>query len=236
MNFIDTDRLHAITPRAFQSAHPYPWVNPHGFLTQPAFNTLLAKLPDLELFEARLGGQRDFGQKGHDRYSLEYAEDLDIAPEWHQFVSELRGNEYTRWVKELLNAWAVRLSFHWHYTPRGCSVSPHCDSRGKLGSQIFYFNTEDSWKPEWGGETLILDDRKKFTSRSAHEFHEFYQQTPAKTLNNHSLIFKRTEHAWHGVKELHCPEGELRKVFIVVYERVRPIKDLRKRLRARLTA
>ncbi len=236
MHFIDTDKLRNITPRTFRRADPYPWANPHGFLTQPAFDTLLAGLPEPGLFEARFGKQRKFGQESHDRFSLEYSEDLNIAPEWHQFVSELKSSEYTRWAKSLLGVWAIKSSFHWHYTPGGCTVSPHCDSRTKLGSHIFYFNSEDNWKPEWGGKTLMLDDRKNFTPRSAPEFHKFYRETPAKMLGNHSLIFKRTEHAWHGVKKINCPEDALRKVFIVVFNRVDPIKKLRKRLQARLFA
>jgi hypothetical protein len=48
---------------------------------------------------------------------------------------------------------------HWHYTPAGKSVSPHCDSFNKIGSQIFYFSTPEDWDRSWGGETVILDDK-----------------------------------------------------------------------------
>ena len=235
MKFIDIDTLRAISPRTFQKTAPYPWVNPQGFLTDSAFETLQATLPPVEMFVTRFGTQRDFGQKGHDRYSLEYSENLDIAPEWHQFVAELKGNEYTNWTKKLLKTWALKLSFHWHNTPNRSEETPQCESRGKQGSQIFYFNTAEDWDPAWGGETVVLDDEKKFTSRSAHQFQEFASATSAETLGNRSLIFQRTEHAWHGVREISCPEDKLRKVFIVVYERVRPLKTLRSKLREKLS-
>lgn len=186
------------------------------------------------MFEGRFGKQRSFGQVGHDRYSLEYNEDLDIAPQWHEFVQELNSSIYTRWAKKLLGAWAMRLTYHWHYTPDGCAVSPHCDSRAKLGSQIFYFNTDDDWKPEWGGETLILDDKNQLDFKSSPDFKDFDNQIAAETMGNRSLVFKRTNHAWHGVKALSCPKDHYRKVFIVVYERVRPIKTLRNRIREQL--
>jgi len=234
MKYINKDNLNALSAKEFQKAYPYPWINPQGFLTEEGFNTLQATLPDLELFEGRFGRQRSFGQKGHDRYTLEYDEALDIAPQWHEFVGELKSGAYLHWAKKLLGAWAMKLTFHWHYTPKGCSVSPHCDSRVKLGSQIFYFNTDQDWQPEWGGETVVLDDKHKLDFKSSPSFDDFEQTFSAETLGNRSLMFKRTNHAWHGVKELNCPEDKLRKVFIVVFEKVRPIKNIRNRIRSRL--
>lgn len=236
MKYIDENKLKTLTAKEFQHAYPFPWINPQGFLTQEGFETLQTTLPELELFENRFGTQRSFGQKGHDRYSLEYDENLDVAPQWHEFVKELKSSAYTSWAKKLLGSWAMKLTFHWHYTPQGCSVSPHCDSRAKLGSQIFYFNTEQDWKPEWGGETLVLDDKHQLDFKSSPSFDDFEQEFSAETVGNRSLVFKRTNHAWHGVKALNCPEEHFRKVFIVVYEKVRPIKDIRKSIRDRLAS
>jgi hypothetical protein len=47
-------------------------------------------------------------------------------------------------------------------------------------------------------------------------------------MGNHSLLFKRGEHSWHSVTELTCPEGYLRKVFILVVNRVTPEVWLRR--------
>ena len=113
---------------------------------------------------------------------------------------------------------ALRLVLHWHYTPNGCSVSPHCDARRKLGSHIFYFNTEKDWRADWGGETLILDDGGRFVADSAPKFEDFDRIIPAKAMGNSSLLFMRREQSWHGVKAIRCPPQAMRKVFIVVIE------------------
>ena len=102
-------------------------------------------------------------------------------------------------------------------------MSPHCDSRRKLGSHIFYFNTAQDWNPAWGGETLLLDDGGSFNRKSAPHFDDFRHVTVAEALDNRSLLFARTGHSWHGVREIKCPEGQLRKVFIIVINRYTPV-------------
>jgi len=59
---------------------------------------------------------------------------------------------------------SLSLTLHWHYAPRGCSVSPHCDAVRKLGSHLCYFNTEEDWDPSWGGQTLLLDFMREDSS------------------------------------------------------------------------
>jgi hypothetical protein len=164
------------------------------------------------------GVPRSHGQTSHDRYSLEYREDLEIAPAWHEFVAELRGLEYRRFLKQAFAARAVWPSFHWHYAPRGASVSPHCDAKRKLGSHIFYLNNEVDWNEEWGGQTLILDDHGRIPRESAPDYNDFDLVAQAKSVGNRSLLFARREKSWHAVRPLSCPEGMLRKVFIVVLE------------------
>jgi hypothetical protein len=111
-------------------------------------------------------------------------------------------------------------------------VSPHCDAKRKLGSHIFYFNTEEDWDPAWGGGTVILDDAGRFDARSAPAFEDFVAFEPAQALGNHSLLFVRNGNSWHGVREIRSPQGALRKVFIVVIERASLAARLRRRLAA----
>src|SRR3546814_10913506 len=111
-----------------------------------------------------------------------------------------------------------KLRMHWHYTPAGKSVSPHCDSFNKIGSQIFYFSTPEDWDSSWGGETVILDDQGKFPYRSAPKWEDFAGATPADTTGNRSLLFARKPHSGHGVRAIECPPGKLRKVLILVFE------------------
>ena len=216
MKYLDFERINRIDPIGFQTQEPYPWINPEGVLTEEGYHRLLDTLPPLSLFEQLMGKTRKHGQRSHDRFTLEYTDDLDVAQPWKDFVAEIRGNEYMNFLRRLLKVRSVRLSYHWHYTPKGCSVSPHCDAKYKLGSHIFYFNTEKDWDPAWGGETLILDDGGRFDPKSAPAFEDFDREMGSVTLGNSSLLFRRKGNSWHGVREIRCPEGALRKVFIVV--------------------
>ena len=219
MTYLNFTRLSAIDPLQFQSERPYPWINPEGLLTTEGHEELLATLPDVLLFQQRFGITRAHGQHSHDRFTLEYKDDLPLAPAWKCFIAELQGTEYQSWLRRLFKVNALELSLHWHYTPNGCSVSPHCDAKHKLGSHIFYLNTQQDWKDDWGGETVILDDEGQFDRKSAPAFEDFKGTAASKALGNYSLLFARKGNSWHGVREIQCPPDHLRKVFIVVVNR-----------------
>lgn len=227
MNYLNHKNLDGFKAREFRHQKPYPWSNPEGILKEDAFQHLIDRLPDISLFEKRFGYTRSQGQKGHDRYSLEYDSSLPIDPSWHELVKEFHQAPYRRFLRKLYGFRPMKLSFHWHYTESSSAVSPHCDSRRKIGSHIFYLNTDNDWKADWGGQTLILNDHGKLSYKSAPEFSAFEDSVASGIFGNRSLIIKRTPHSWHGVKALDCPEGHFRKVFIVVIERVRPLKIIR---------
>jgi hypothetical protein len=232
MNYLDYEKLENFEGREFRQRKPYPWTNPQGILTDEGFQYLVSHLPDFSLFEKSFGYARRFGQKGHDKYALHYDRNLPIDPAWHAFVEELQAPPYRRFLRKLYGLRPMKLSFHWHWSESGNSVSPHCDSRSKIGSHIFYLNTDDDWKAEWGGQTLVLDDHGKLSWQSAPEFSEFEEPIVADAIGNRSMAFKRTPHSWHGVKAIDCPDGYFRKVFIVAVERVRPIREIRRLLKS----
>lgn len=231
VSYLCYQRLESIDPATFQKRMPYPWLNPEGWLTERGFHELRAGLPALELFEKRFDVKRAHGQHSHNRYTLEYRDQPEISPAWQAFIQELRGERYQRFLCQLFGTRSVTLNFHWHYTPRACSVSPHCDARHKMGSHIFYFNTEQDWDPAWGGETLILDDGGRFDRRSAPRFEDFQQIIPSQTVGNRSLLFRQDRNSWHGVREIACPDNRLRKVFIAVINRTSPVARVRRLLR-----
>lgn len=218
MKYINQPVMERLDAAAFQAAKPYPWLNPESFLTTAGFERLAEALPPPDQFDKRFGEKRKHGQQPHDRLALEYAPNLPLAEPWREFIAEIESSTYRGFLERMFGRRALRIVLHWHYTPNGCSVSPHCDARRKLGSHIFYFNTEQNWRPEWGGETLILDDNGRFAAGSAPTFEDFDRIMPAKAIGNHSLLFMRHEQSWHGVKEIRCPPAALRKVFIVVIE------------------
>lgn len=235
MKYIDLNTLNSIDAKAFRATHPFPWMNPQGFLTEQGFKELTDNMPDVALFESRFGYNRKNNQTGHSRYSLEYEDGLDISAAWEAFIAELLSPQYRQLISDLMGTKHFRLRMHWHYTPSGCDVSPHCDSQVKLGSQIFYMNTADNWDPAWGGQTVILDDHGKFSTKSNPGFDDFDQEWVAETMDNRSIIFGRKGNSWHGVRAIEAPEGVLRKVFILVYEDAHPLKLFRKRLKRLLT-
>lgn len=216
MTYIDYAKLEAIDIEALRNTKPYPHINPMGLLTDEAFERLRSSLPLVEVMQPYFGVQRSHGQEAHDRYVLEYENQAQVAPAWHEFIEELRGSRYKRFLHKAFDTRFLQLNFHFHYTPNGCSVSPHCDARHKLGSHIFYFNTEDDWDSKWGGETVVLDDGGRFDRASAPKFADFDRILHAEAMGNRSFLFARSGNSWHGVQEIHCPEGKYRKVFIVV--------------------
>ncbi len=228
MSYLNHDFINRFDPRTFREADPYPWMNPEGMLTDAGYRELVENMPDMSLFTPSFGVQRKYGQQSHERYILEYVDGLDLPACWQAFVDELRGDVYRQFITDLLGRGQFRFRFHWHYTPRACSVSPHCDARGKLGSQIFYLN-DDDWDTAWGGETVILDDKGRFSAQSSPDWEDFDTAVPAETAGNRSLIFGRRGNSWHGVRELTCPDGAYRQVFIVVFEDYRPGKMFLKR-------
>jgi 2-oxoglutarate-Fe(II)-dependent oxygenase superfamily protein len=228
MTYLNFQRMAGIDPKKFQQEKPYPWINPEGLLTTDGHQQLLSTLPDVSLFQRRFGVARAHGQQSHDRFTLEYQDDLPLAPPWKAFVAELYGKDYQAWLKRLFNVNSLDFTLHWHYTPNGCSVSPHCDAKHKLGSHIFYLNTEKNWQESWGGETVILDDGGQFTRQSAPKFEDFKEATVSKAMGNYSLLFARKGNSWHGVREIQCPGDYMRKVFIVVINRLTPIDRLQR--------
>ncbi len=234
-SYLNQTALAAIDPGEFRARAPFPWANPQYFIDPRRYPTLLAELPPLESFRGFFGKQRKHGQVSHDRYVLDYERGMRISEPWRDFIEELCDDTYRQFVCRLLNVKAVRFRFHWHFTPSSGEVSPHCDSKGKIGSQIFYLNTEDDWDWRWGGETIVLDDGGRFDPASAPAFEEFDAQYPAETRDNRSLIFGRRGNSWHGVRRITCPENYYRKVFIVVFEEHRPLRTLVKKSRRLLT-
>src|SRR5690606_14415036 len=167
VQYFDETALSRLDPQAFRQRRPYPWHSFAGLLRDEAFERLRADLPPLTMFQEVFGKARRHGQQSHDRYALEHEPGVALAASWQGFIDELQGARYRAWLGRALGTQAFELRFHWHYTPSGSSVSPHCDAARKLGSHIFYFNTEADWDAAWGGETLILDDGGRFSPRSA---------------------------------------------------------------------
>lgn len=216
MRFINFDKLEQITREDFEAIKPYPYANEKGLLTDEGFQALLDNMPDLSLFAQNVGKKRRAGQAPHDRYSLEYAPDTPVPQPWQAFIRELCSDRYRKNISRILGAGKIGFRFHWHYTPAGCWVSPHTDSPREYGSHLFYFNAEGDWDPNWGGDTLVLDDGGRLDYDSAPRLEEFEAEIACKSIGNYSAIMKRTDHAWHAVRPIRCPPDKFRRLFVVV--------------------
>ena len=151
--YLNFDVLESIDSGQYLAQKPYPWISRKYMLSEEGYEALRQNMPDKSLFEQSIGYRRVAGQAPHDRYSLEYREDLLVPEPWQAFIAELRSDRYRDAIARLFDVNNPEFRFHWHYAPRGCSVSPHCDSKREYGSQLFYFNTEEEWDPNWGGQT-----------------------------------------------------------------------------------
>ena len=215
MQYLNLPRLEAISPEQFRTRQPYPWAEIEGALTEEGYERLRQSLPELARFERHVGLKRAYGQASHDRYLLHYFPALQIAGPWREFIAELNGDAYLRFLRRMLGSRQFILSMEWHYSWQGCSVSPHCDAARKIATHLFYFNTEDDWEAEWGGETLVLDSGQRLPAHSSPSFEELQVVAAPVPIGNRSLLFQRTPHSWHGVRPLRCPPEGMRKLFHV---------------------
>jgi hypothetical protein len=218
MSYLRFDKLGELDSKGFQRQKPFPWVNPAGLLTDSGYWELVETLPAVELFEPEFGVKRRFGQQPHERFNLEYHDGLAVSAPWQTFIDELRSDRYRSFLARMFGTKHFKIRLHWHYAPRGASVSPHCDSKRKLGSHLFYMNSSRDWEDRWGGQTMVLNDEGRFNHRTSPSFTDFNSTVTATCSDNMSFMFRRTPHSWHGVREIACPEGKMRKVFIVVID------------------
>ncbi|MEM1179781.1 MAG: 2OG-Fe(II) oxygenase [Acidobacteriota bacterium] len=227
---LDRGVLNSITPQFFSRVEPYPWHVFDRLLRPEAFRELADHFPDLRLFERHEERPRRSGQRPHNRFYLAYDRDGEEPPPgvvgrrglpaaWRQFLDELESPQYLDRARALLGAGRapVRVRYAWHVGVRGSEVSPHRDSAKKLGTHIFYFNGRSDWDPAWGGSTLILAGPKRRIPNP--DFEDFAVSLAGDFLDNKSLLFRRTDDSWHGVRPLACPESARRRLFNVIFER-----------------
>lgn len=216
----------------FESNSPSPWASFDGLLSQQVFEELMETFPSLDLFEKHSGMARHHGQRPHDRWYLALEHSIydnktpgqkgcvslkELHPAWQRFVDALRTSEsYQKLIRRTLGNHSFDLRFAWHVAGQGCDVSPHVDDPLKGGTHIFYFNTAEDWKEEWGGQTLFLKN-------PAHnglnpEISDFESSVAAPIVDNKSMLFRNTDQAWHGVATIECEPGHHRRLFNAIFQ------------------
>ena len=229
---INYELLTSFQQKLFIQNRPFPWYNFNTFLTEEGFNRLLQDFPSIELFEKHQGLERIYGQRPHNRYYLAYKTSVyhqiehrdrgiidykHLPQSWQTFIEELETSRiYQDFIKSLFEVADFEIRYAWHIGVTNSEVSPHKDAEQKIGTHIFYFNTDDDWEPSWDGSTLVLGEKLKNVMNP--DFNDFTTVIPTQFTNNHSFLFKNTPNAWHGVKPLTCPEGKYRRLFNVIFE------------------
>jgi hypothetical protein len=215
MEYLNRECLERVSPVGFQNRQPFPWVDIQNTLTAEGYKRLRESLPDVSLFERQVGYKRAYGQAPHDRYLLHYRAGLELAQSWREMIAEFHSETYRAFLRRMLGRRKFIPTLEWYYAWRGCSVSPHCDAKRKLATHIFYFNTEEDWDSAWGGQILMLDSERRRRTHSGPSFDDLRTAASIEARGNGSLFFQRTPQSWHGVRPLQCPEGKLRKLFLV---------------------
>jgi hypothetical protein len=215
MNYLNRECLEKLSAEDFQKRQPYPWAGLQHTLTPEGYERLRETLPAVDGFNKMVGIKRAYGQGPHDRFLLHYHPGLGIAEPWKEFLAELQGPVYQDFLRRVLGPRTFIPTFEWYYAWEGCAVSPHCDAARKLATHIFYFNTQEDWESDWGGEILILDSERKWATHSGPSFDQLKVAASIEPHGNGSLLFERTPHSWHGVRPLRCPQGKLRRLFLI---------------------
>jgi hypothetical protein len=229
IHFINSELISSFDPRVFRDQQPFPWVSFDKFLTEDGFRSLHRDFPAIRLFEMHKNLYRKYGQRPHNRYYLAYEKSIyhrddnptqgivqhsELSQSWQRFLEELNGVDYKRFLQALLGVSDFQIRYAWHIGVAGSEVSPHRDAKDKIATHIFYFNTEDDWLVEWGGEILVLCGNR--TRAMNPEFSDFDREIPMPFLNNSSFLFRNVPTAWHGVRAINPPEGKYRRVFNVI--------------------
>ncbi len=223
--------------RALQVAPPrFRWKEFPDFVDSATFGALCADFPLLDCFEKHEGlpqGPRK-NRRPHDRYYLALdssvyvnrsgmtpvmgkgvIERSSLGSSWQSFIKDLEAPFYRAFIAQFLGVSSFRQRYAWHMAYSGCEISPHIDDSQKLGTHLFYFNKPGEWQPEWGGQTLILEDLQRDVDNP--EFDDFSLIHQVSNVGNNSLIWRNSPNAWHGVRPLSSPDGQFRRVFTVVF-------------------
>lgn len=227
---------------AFTARSPFPWYNFQSLLTDNTFAQLYDEFPALDSFERHEGLPRKYGQRSHDRYYLAYEETIykelarsqkgiirhtRLSPAWQAFMAGLQSDPgYRDFICQMLGVNDFIARYAWHVATAGRSVSPHVDDRSKMGTHIFYFNTAQDWKAEWGGATLVLSD--KACESLNPEISDFGKVEAVQVMDNRSFLFKNQPGAWHAVDTINCPPETYRRIFNVIFELPKSAKIKRK--------
>ncbi len=102
MEYLNRAVIERVSHQAFQAQPPYPWVSLPQSLTAEGYERLRTTLPEVTLFDKKVGIKRAYGQGYHDRYILHYRPHISLQTPWKEFVAELEGDFYQSFLRRML--------------------------------------------------------------------------------------------------------------------------------------
>lgn len=209
---------------------PFPFHNFKGLINEKYFDKLLKEFPDIKYFKKEYGLKRDYGQASHNKYILHLEDKKELSNTWKEFIKELESKEVRSFIKTFLGT-NYRPGFVWTISFKGSEISPHADSYEKLGSLLFYFNTDkdNDWDSKWGGDLLLLESsNEEFNENSSPKIKDFDKITKISNMNNSSVIFKKNERSWHGTYAISSPSDKPRRALIITFCKRSLLRDFYK--------
>ena len=134
-------------------------------------------------------------------------ENLSYGEEFGSLMGELQGLEFASVLGEKfsMDLAALPTTVTERKFCERTDGNIHTDHKSKVITVLVYFN--EQWDHEDGQLRLL---------RSKDDIENYAAQVPP--LGGNLLAFRRTDHSWHGVQAVQCPEEAMRKVFIVVID------------------
>jgi len=102
VQYLNQSAIEGVSTDVFQKRQPYPWTNITGTLNADGFQVLRECLPEVSLFERKVGIKRAYGQGPHDRSILHYTPGLELSGPWKEFLGELHGETYQLFLRRML--------------------------------------------------------------------------------------------------------------------------------------
>ena len=196
--------------KAKLNQHPYTYGKIPSVFYEGKYQQLCVEYPTEDFVHCQtLNQEKTYSMYMKQLFNNSYDVPLnsqDLSDNWQNMLKDLLSENYiktlSQHVKQDLRKCRIEINC-WQYL-NGCWLSPHTDKIEKVVSQLFYFN--ENWDPKWGGAIRVLnsDDNE-----------DFYEEILPHI--DTSIILVRSEHSWHSVAPLTCPDNISRKLMQIIF-------------------
>lgn len=223
MEYINETVLNTAISRKeqFKNNIQFPWMNIKDFIHKYKFKLLFDNFLPYDVFEKRKDGVYMISQRVYNEHNLQEPWDkLSQYEYWEGLARDLKSKEYREFLNDMFEEKMKHLAIEFFILRKNSGSRPHCDMKRKIGSHLFYLLPSDYWDPSWGGQTeIILTDKKESEQHTS--YRTSLDQLNGKTIkpiivDNHSLLFKKTDRSWHFVDAINCPPDKMRIMFQLI--------------------